>query len=107
MITLHALWDQSYGWGILLTQGLRDGVWELDWPATEDWVGVPTGNELLVWQVIYDGLLVINAAIGASWVLHNWRKYRTSEPVRGRARNRYRRRRPGVADGTDPAPDHA
>ena len=82
VIALHALWDQSYGWGILLTQGVRDGVWELDWPATEDWVGFPTGNELFVWLVVYDGLLVINAAIGASWVLHNWRKYRTSGPAR-------------------------
>lgn len=81
VITLHALWDQSYGWGILLTQGFRDGIWTLNWPATEDWVGAPAGSELLVWQVTYDGLLLINAAIGTWWVFHNWRKYRTPDPV--------------------------
>ena len=75
VITLHALWDQSYGWAILITQGLRDSVWELDWPATEDWVGAPTGNELLVWQVVYDGLLAVVAAVGVWWVVHNWRTY--------------------------------
>jgi protease PrsW len=76
IIALHALWDQSYGWAILLTKGLRDGTWNLEWPATEAWVGLPTGSELVVWQVVYDGLLAVNAAVGVAWVVISWRRYR-------------------------------
>jgi RsiW-degrading membrane proteinase PrsW (M82 family) len=75
IVTLHALWDQSYGWAILLTKGFRGDGWTLTWPNTQDWVGLPTQSELLVFQVIYDGLLLLNAAVGTWWVVHNWRKY--------------------------------
>jgi RsiW-degrading membrane proteinase PrsW (M82 family) len=75
IVTLHALWDQSYGWAILLTKGFRGDGWTLAWPNTEDWVGSPTHSELLIFQVTYDGLLILNAAVGTWWVVHNWRKY--------------------------------
>jgi RsiW-degrading membrane proteinase PrsW (M82 family) len=75
IITLHALWDQSYGWSILLTKGFRGDGWTLEWPNTEDWIGLPTHGELLVFQVVYDGLLLINAAIGVWWVVNRWRAY--------------------------------
>ncbi len=83
IIALHALWDQSYGWAIIITNGLYGGIWDIAWPNTEDWIGQPTGNELLVWQVVYDGLLFLNAAVGTWWVFHNWRKYRRAEPRPG------------------------
>jgi len=78
IIALHALWDQSYGWAILLTQGFYSHIWDLSWPATQDWIGLPSGNELRVWQVFYDGLLFLNACVGATWVVHNWREYLTA-----------------------------
>jgi RsiW-degrading membrane proteinase PrsW (M82 family) len=81
VITLHALWDQSYGWAILLTEGFYDDIWQLEWPATEDWVGFPSGSKLFVWQVIYDGLLLANATLGVWWVFHRWRTYRDVDPT--------------------------
>jgi hypothetical protein len=45
------------------------------WPNLEHWVGLPVGNELLVWSLIYDGLLIINSVIGVTWLLRRWRRY--------------------------------
>lgn len=78
IVTLHALWDQSYGWAILITRGLNGDGWSLAWPNTEDWIGLPTHGELMTFQIVYDGLLILNSIVGAWWVVHNWRRYRAS-----------------------------
>ena len=44
-------------------------------PTRRTGSGQPTNSELLTFQVIYDGMLVLNAAVGTWWVFHNWRKY--------------------------------
>ena len=43
VVALHAIWDQSYGWGIVITQGVVGPGWELEWPNTAAWVGSPSG----------------------------------------------------------------
>ena len=75
VILMHGVWDQSYGWAILLTKGLRGEGWTLEWPNTEAWVGAPTEGELVTFNVVYDALLLVNAVIGVAWIIHNWRKY--------------------------------
>ncbi|MFI7064361.1 PrsW family intramembrane metalloprotease [Kribbella sp. NPDC050124] len=75
IIVLHGLWDSSYGFAILLAQGLHGDGWTFEWPNTAEWIGLPTGGELRLFQAIDTGLLVVNSLIGALWVVHNWRKY--------------------------------
>jgi RsiW-degrading membrane proteinase PrsW (M82 family) len=75
VVALHALWDASNGWAIVITQGILGDGWTLDWPKTKDWVGLPTGQELEVYNAISFGILVLLAAIGTFWVIREWRAY--------------------------------
>jgi protease PrsW len=75
VIVLHAFWDASNGWSITLTEGILGYGWTLDWPKTEDWVGLPTGQELEVYNAISFGLLVLIASVGTAWLLNAWRVY--------------------------------
>jgi len=75
VILMHGVWDQCYGWAILVTKGLRGQGWTLEWPNTEAWVGAPTEWELFTFNVVYDALLLVIASIGVWWIIHNWRKY--------------------------------
>jgi RsiW-degrading membrane proteinase PrsW (M82 family) len=75
VVTLHALWDASYGISILVARGFA-GDWRLEWPNTEAWIGSPTGSELITFNLTYDLLIGINAVIGTAWVVHRWRRYR-------------------------------
>jgi protease PrsW len=74
VVVLHAAWDASNGWAITLTQGILGDGWTLDWPRTKDWVGLPTGQELEVYNAISFGLLVLIAAIGTLWLVREWRR---------------------------------
>jgi protease PrsW len=76
VMVLHALWDMSDGLSIRLTQVLAGADWTFEWPNKAAWVGTPTGADLVRFNVIYSGLLVINAVIGISWALRRWRRYR-------------------------------
>jgi RsiW-degrading membrane proteinase PrsW (M82 family) len=76
VVTLHALWDQSYGWAVMLTRGLvMDVGWELLWPNAQFWAVSPTGSDLVWFNTIYDVLLGIWSVIGATWVVVTWRRY--------------------------------
>jgi protease PrsW len=75
IVALHGLWDASYGWAIIATRGLEGDGWTLGWPNTQAWIGEPTGGTLVVFQVVYTGLLVVNSLIGAVWVVRRWRRY--------------------------------
>ena len=76
VVTLHALWDQSYGWAVMLTRGLvMDAGWDLLWPNAEFWAVPPTGSDLVWFNTIYDVLLAIWSLIGATWVVLAWRRY--------------------------------
>ena len=46
VISLHALWDQSYGWAVMLTRGVLDQGWALLWPNEQHWRGVPPSEAL-------------------------------------------------------------
>ena len=38
------------------------------------WVGDPSGSKLVVFNVTYASLQLINSAIGFAWVVHRWRR---------------------------------
>ena len=75
VVALHALWDASYGLAILIAQGLVGPGWDAGWPNTEDWIGIPTGSELITFNVAYDVLIGLNAIVGTAWVILAWRRY--------------------------------
>ena len=75
VIALHALWDQTYGWAIMLAQGVTGKAWALVWPNAQAWITLPSPQALLWYNVFYNGLLAVNALIGLTWVVTSWRKY--------------------------------
>ena len=46
------------------------------WPATDEWIGRPTGAELTTFNVAYGLLIGANALVGTVWVIRRWRHYR-------------------------------
>jgi protease PrsW len=81
VILLHALWDQTYGWSILLAEASAGAGWHLTWPNAETWYSSPTSEELLLFSVFYDVLIGINALIGTLWIVRSWRTYGRREPA--------------------------
>ena len=76
VVTLHALWDQSSGWAVMLTKGLvANNGWHLVWPNAELWPVAPTSSELVWFNAFSCVLLGILGVIGAAWVVHDWRRY--------------------------------
>ena len=75
VVALHAAWDSSYGWAIMLTKGFIGEGWSWSWPQVAAWVGVPTKGDLVFFHTMYDVLLFVNAAIGTWWVVHEYRKH--------------------------------
>ena len=76
VVALHALWDQSSGWAVMLTKALvMDEGWHVVWPNAQLWVIHPTGSALTWFNVFYDVLLALWALIGATWVVLAWRHY--------------------------------
>jgi protease PrsW len=75
VMALHAVWDQTYGWAIMLAQAVTGEGWHLAWPNAQAWIVLP-GSDALVWfNVFYNGLLAVNALIGLTWIVLSWRKY--------------------------------
>jgi protease PrsW len=75
VIALHALWDQTYGWAIMLARGVTEGGWDLAWPNAQAWITLPSPNALVWFNVFYNGLLAVNALVGLTWILTSWRTY--------------------------------
>ena len=76
VVALHALWDQTSGWAVMLTKGLvMDEGWQLVWPNAQLWVITPVGSDLVWFNVIYDVLLGLWSVIGAAWIVLAWRSY--------------------------------
>ena len=75
VVLLHTAWDASYGFAIVVTRGLVGEGWEWTWPSIADWIGTPTKDDLIVFNVMYDALLVLNAALGTWWVVHEYRRH--------------------------------
>ena len=76
VVALHALWDQSSGWAVMLTKGLvMDEGWQLVWPNAQLWVINPVGSDLVWFNVFYDVLLGLWSVIGAAWIVLAWRRY--------------------------------
>ena len=71
VVTLHALWDQSYGWAVTLTKGLvEDTGWRLLWPNAQFWPTTPPDDVMVWFNVFYNALLWANALVGAIWIFH-------------------------------------
>jgi hypothetical protein len=81
IVVLHGAWDASTGWAILASKGMVEGNWVIAWPNTEEWIGLPTERLLLMWQIVYDGLLILISLIGVSWVVHKWRHNPNTEAI--------------------------
>jgi protease PrsW len=79
VVALHAAWDASYGLAIIVARGLFGDGWETGWPNTEEWIGTPTGSELIAFNVTYDLLIGLNALIGTAWIVLAWRRYGRAE----------------------------
>ena len=76
VITLHALWDQTYGWAVMLTNGLITGEgWHLLWPNAQFWIVTPTSEQMVWFNVFYSALLGLNAIVGVTWLVLSWRRY--------------------------------
>jgi protease PrsW len=97
VVTLHALWDASYGWAIRISEGLGGEGWTLGWPDTSAWVGSPTGADLTRFQVVYDVMIAIVATIGLVWAVRQWRAFRID-------RWRAAHAAPGEIDPAAPSP---
>ena len=83
VITLHALWDQTYGWAVMLTNGLVTGDgWDLLWPNAQFWPASPTAEAAFWFNVFYTALLVVNSLVGVAWLVASWRRYGTGASVR-------------------------
>ena len=81
VVSFHALWDQSYGWAVMLTNGLiSDEGWHLLWPNAEFWIVAPTGEEMVWFNVFYNALLWTNAIVGVTWLVVTWRHYGPRAP---------------------------
>jgi RsiW-degrading membrane proteinase PrsW (M82 family) len=76
VVALHAAWDATYGWAILVAKGVAGDGWHAEWPNTESWIGSPSGGELTTFNVAYDVLVGLNALIGTVWLVRRWRAYR-------------------------------
>ena len=80
VVTLHAIWDQSQGWAVMLTNGLISNEgWHLLWPNAQFWIIPPTGEELLWFNVFYNALLWTTALVGITWLVVTWRHYGARE----------------------------
>jgi RsiW-degrading membrane proteinase PrsW (M82 family) len=79
VMVLHALWDQTYGWSILLAEAAAGAEWVINWPHAQTWYASPTSEELLLFTVFYDVLLGINALLGTTWIVRSWRTYARRE----------------------------
>jgi protease PrsW len=75
VVALHAAWDSAYGWAVVIAEGFSGPGWQSGWPSTEEWIGTPTGSELVTFNVAYALLIGLNAVIGTAWVILAWRRY--------------------------------
>jgi RsiW-degrading membrane proteinase PrsW (M82 family) len=75
VVALHAVWDQAYGWAVALSKGVSGVGWALVWPNEEHWAVAPSAQQLVWFNVFYDGILVVLGLIGLAWVLREWRVY--------------------------------
>ena len=75
VVALHAAWDATYGWAILIAKGVAGDGWQAEWPDTESWIGSPTGGELTTYNLAYAVFIGLNALIGTVWLIRRWRAY--------------------------------
>jgi hypothetical protein len=75
VVALHAVWDQTYGWAVMLSEGVTGAGWTLRWPNQEFWSVEPSAGQLVWFNVFYDAILAIVALIGLVWILREWHVY--------------------------------
>ena len=75
VVALHAIWDQAYGWAVALSKGVSGVGWALIWPHEEAWPVPPSAEEVIWFNVFYNGILAVLSLVGLIWVLRAWRVY--------------------------------
>jgi protease PrsW len=75
VVALHAVWDQAYGWAVALSKGVTGVGWALVWPNEEHWALGPSSQQLVWFNVFYNGILAVIGLIGLIWILREWRVY--------------------------------
>ena len=75
VVALHALWDASSGYAIVIIRGLVGEGWSYSWPNVATWIGLPTKGDVTIFNTVYDLLIAANAALGTWWVVHRYRLY--------------------------------
>lgn len=73
VVALHALWDEAYGWAIMVANGATGAGWHLMWPNAQAWARTPTSAARIWFDVAYDGLLALLAIVGTAWIARAWR----------------------------------
>jgi RsiW-degrading membrane proteinase PrsW (M82 family) len=76
VVALHALWDQSQGWAIMITRGLTGEGWHIGWPAGVAWRQLPTTHQLDLFSWVLNGMLVLISTVGVLWAVYEWRRYK-------------------------------
>ena len=73
IVAIHALWDASYGVGIILTKWFTGDGFHFVWPNVDTWVISPSRNQLIVFDVTYNGILVLLSILATTWIVHVYR----------------------------------
>ncbi len=79
VVTLHALWDEGFGWSIILTRGFTGEGWHIGWPNAAAWVSDPSRHQLSVFSTVYNGALIVIGVVGIVWFVLAWRSYKRRE----------------------------
>jgi len=83
VVALHAVSDQAYGWAVALQQR-RDRRRLGARLAQRGALGPGPSSQQLVWfNVFYNGVLAVIGLIGLIWILREWRVYGRWRTARG------------------------
>ena len=66
---------------ITLAEGVTGAGWHVVWPNAQTWYGSPSAAARIWFNVFYDFLLALNAAVGVTWIVHAWRGYGRPSPA--------------------------
>jgi len=62
---MHAVWDRAYGWAVALSKGVTGVGWALMWPNEEHWALGRSSQQLVWFNVFYNGILAVIGLIRA------------------------------------------
>jgi RsiW-degrading membrane proteinase PrsW (M82 family) len=75
VVALHSLWDEAYGWAIIMARASTGAGWDLGWPDGASWLDSPTTFQHQLFTAFYNVLLLVIGAAGALWFIRLWRRH--------------------------------